>query len=279
MTGRPRFARVFTELTALAVLAMGCGRDGSQLPGMPPGPMVLVPAGALGEREVGAFWMDVHEVTNDAFATFVDATGYVTEAERLGDAAVFVLDEASGAGAWRLVEGADWRRPEGPGSSIAGRGDHPVVHVSYGDARAYASWAGKRLATEAEWEHAARGGLTDGVYPWGDTLEPDGRILANYWQGVFPIANETRDGFFGTAPVGSFPPNAYGLHDMAGNVWEWTDAEAEGASVAGVRGGSYLCSRAASGQPPCEGYRLDARQSKPVEDANSNVGFRCARSE
>lgn len=202
---------------------------------------------------VDPFWMDRTEVTNAQFAEFVAMTGYVTDAEKdltVDDLAGQVEDVSSIAkedllaGAicynssfdpsmidksqpgwpyriWHVVTGANWRRPEGPDSSINDRMDHPVVHITYADAQAYAKWAGKRLPTEAEWEFAARGGLKGKNYPWGNDPKPDGKWRHNIWQGVFPYKNEVKDGYEGTAPVASFPANAYGLYDMTGNVWEW----------------------------------------------------------
>lgn len=240
---------------------------------------------------IGSFWIDAFEVTNGDFGAFVKATGFVTDAERIGNAAVF--DPALGAAGqapWVLVDGADWRHPLGPDSTIEGRDKHPVVQVSWNDAAAFAAWRGVRLPTDEEWEFAARGGLDDEPFPWGSTLEPGGRILANYWQGEFPRSNLGRDGFLGTAPVGRYDPNGYGLFDLAGNVWEWTaGGPATGsvpppqsmaqtaAQLRSVRGGSYLCrERAVEPFHACRGYVVYSRQFKDVTDGNSNVGFRCA---
>jgi sulfatase modifying factor 1 len=199
--------------------------------------------------QVQGFWMDEHDVTNAEFSKFVEATGYVTTAERKVDWEELKKevppgtpkpdDSALAAGAlvftptagpvplndlsawWRWVHGANWRHPEGPDSSILGKENHPVVQVSWLDAVAYAQWAGKRLPTEAEWEFAARGGLESKRYVWGDEFKPGGKHMANTWQGIFPVTNTAEDGFVGTSPVGSFPANGYGLYDMAGNVWQW----------------------------------------------------------
>ena len=191
---------------------------------------------------VGAFWMDRSVVTNREFRAFVEATGYVTLAERPANpsrlpgalpellapsSVVFQkaqqrVDLRNHYNWWAYVPGADWRRPQGPGSSIEGLDDHPAVHVAFEDAQAYADWAGKELPSEAEWEFAARGGLEAAEYTWGDEFAPGGALMANTWQGEFPWQNLLQDGYEWTAPVGSFPPNGYGLYDMAGNVWEWT---------------------------------------------------------
>src|SRR5690554_3981150 len=191
---------------------------------------------------VDGFWMDRCAVTNDQFRRFVEATGYVTLAERAPDPADYPgarpellvpasvvfrpphhrVDLRNAYNWWTYVPGADWRHPLGPESSIEGLGDHPVVHVAYEDAEAYARWSGKDLPTEAEWEFAARGGLEGAIYAWGDEFMPGGQIMANTWQGEFPFQNLVLDGFEWTAPVRSFPPNGYGLYEMTGNVWEWT---------------------------------------------------------
>jgi sulfatase modifying factor 1 len=213
-----------------------------------------------------------HAVTNAEFSLFVDATGYVTQAERFGWSFVFggLLPDDFPATAgiarapwWRQVCGAAWYQPEGDGSSIEGRLDHPVVHVSLIDALEYCRWRGVRLPTEAEWELAARGGRKDSTYPWGDELEPDGEHRMNVWQGDFPASNTVADGYYGTAPVNAYEPNGYGLFNMTGNVWEWT---ADGAQ----KGGSYLCHASY-----CRGYRIAARQMPSAESSAGNAGFRC----
>jgi formylglycine-generating enzyme required for sulfatase activity len=233
---------------------------------------------------VAAFWIDAREVTVAEFARFVAATGYVTDAERFGWSEVF--DRA--AGEWRRADGADWRHPDGPASAAAPA--EPVTQVSWNDAGRFAAWAGKRLPTEAEFECAARGGLEGKAYAWGDDLEPSGRPPANWWQGEFPARDTGADGFAGRAPVGSFPPNGYGLYDMTGNVWEWcADWFGEGyyaVSPAGsprgpaageervIRGGSWMCAA-----NYCRGYRVAARSHATPDSGMNNLGFRCARDE
>src|SRR4051794_6242887 len=249
---------------------------------------------------VGPFRIAPVAVTNAAFAAFVAATGHVTDAERYGWSFVFAgllpddfppTRAVAAAPWWRQVEGAAWDRPEGPGSSTAGRDDHPAVHVSHTDAEAYCRWAGGRLPTEAEWEYAARGGLEGRTFPWGDELEPGGEHRMNVWQGEFPTSNTLEDGFYATAPVdprmtvgrgesppsnppedgfyapapvAAFAPNAYGLHNPTGNVWEWT---AEGLQ----KGGSSLCHASY-----CRRYRIAARQLVEADSSAGNVGFRLA---
>jgi sulfatase modifying factor 1 len=271
---------------------------------------------------VGAFSVRSTTVTNSQYAAFVDDTGYVTLAERPLDPAEFPGAPAENlvAGSlvftmtrgpvdlrhmsqwWTWTPGARWSQPEGPGSSIEDRQDHPVVHVAYEDAEAFARWAGEELPSEAEWEYAARAGGDGTAFIWGDDAVPDGQYLANFWQGDFPWRNNEADGFAGTAPVGSYSPNDFGLHDMAGNVWEWTTdwyadghpAEAEtaccvptdprGPSIESsfdpgqpqfsiprrvIKGGSFLCA-----DNYCQRYRPAARRPQMIDTGMSHVGFR-----
>jgi formylglycine-generating enzyme required for sulfatase activity len=270
---------------------------------------------------VAGFWIDRHTVTNKEFRRFVDATGYVTSAEKPANAANYPgaqpemlvpssvmfrkplgrVDLRNPYNWWVYVSGADWRHPRGPASSLQGLWDHPVVHVAFEDAEAYARWAGKALPTEAEWEFAARGGLEGAEYVWGDELMPEGKPLANTWQGEFPWQNLLEDQFEWTAPVGSFPPNGYGLYDMAGNVWEWTtdwyqehdkiehacctptnprggsehasyDPRTPGVKIPRkvMKGGSYLCA-----PNYCRRYRPAARMAQGIDTSTCHLGFRC----
>jgi formylglycine-generating enzyme required for sulfatase activity len=276
--------------------------------------------------QIDSFQMDVTEVTNAQFKAFVDATGYKTVAERLLDweemkkqlppdtpkpadslmhpgALVFhptdspvPLDDPSVW--WRWTIGANWLHPSGPGSNIDSIMNHPVVHIAWEDANAFAKWAGKRLPTEAEWEWAARGGLQNTIYAWGNELMPGEKPQANFFQGFFPYKNESKDGFVGTAPVKSFPPNGYGLYDMAGNVWEWCQdwfdegyykkSAGEQKNTSGpdkaynprmpfqqervIRGGSFLCS-----EEYCSGYRNARRMGSTPDTGLSHSGFRCVK--
>ncbi|MDE2364691.1 MAG: formylglycine-generating enzyme family protein [Hyphomicrobiales bacterium] len=252
-----------------------------------------------------AFLIDKYAVSSARFARFVAATGYQTEAERLGWSFVFAgllpddFEETRGVAAapwWRQVFGADWRHPEGPHSSIEGRETNPVTHVSHNDALAFCVWAGKRLPREAEWEKAARGGLEGARFPWGDEETPGGRHPCNVWQGTFPSHNACGDGFYGLAPVDSFEPNGYGLHNMAGNAWDWCadwftplrfgreglarpapDASAildprgpEDGELRVMRGGSYLCHPSY-----CWRYRNGARSSATPDSGAGHISFRC----
>ncbi|MCH6471784.1 formylglycine-generating enzyme family protein [Sinomonas sp. 5-5] len=250
--------------------------------------------------QVSPFEIDATTVTNADFTEFIEATGYSTDAERLGFSAVFHLALAADEGDilgqpaqtpwWLGVRGADWRHPGGPRSDISSRADHPVVHVSWNDANAYCVWAGRRLPTEAEWEFASRGGLSGARYPWGDELmAPDGTWQTNIWQGTFPTENTSDDGFITTAPVRTFRPNAYGLWQSVGNVWEWCEdgfspstyskdaalglvKDPRGAATGTLRvmrGGSYLCH-----DSYCNRYRNAARTSNTPDSSMGNTGFR-----
>ena len=276
---------------------------------------------------VDGFWMDATPVTNRQFAAFVEATGHVTAAERKPDPRDYpgALPHMLRAGSlvfsptprpvsledwsqwWSFKFGADWRHPLGPDSSIRGLDDHPVVHVAYPDALAYARWAGKSLPTEAQWEYAARGGLEGAEFAWGDELTPNGRHMANTWQGAFPFENTAEDGHERTSPVGSYPANGYGLFDMIGNVWEWTcdwyepkhPDEALKACCTPLnprggreersydplqpsiriprkvlKGGSHLCAPSY-----CRRYRPAARHPEPIDTSAGHVGFRCVTDE
>jgi formylglycine-generating enzyme len=272
---------------------------------------------------VSGFWIDKFQVTNKRFQRFVRETGHVTVAERVPNAEDYpgAKPEMLVAGSvvfkpprqpvdlgnhynwWAWSKGANWRHPEGPGSSLKGKDDYPVLHVAWEDVEAYAKWAGKAIPTEAEWEFAARGGLKGKEFAWGDELTPKGKMLANYWQGEFPIKNLVLDGYERTAPVGSFPPNGYGLYDMIGNAWEWTadwyagqhqvahaccspdlvnplggsregsvDPNVPGADIPRkvLKGGSFACA-----ENYCRRYRPAARMAHPIDTGTNHISFRC----
>jgi formylglycine-generating enzyme required for sulfatase activity len=231
---------------------------------------------------VAPLWIDPFAVTNAAFAEFVVATAHVTTAERAGWSFVFAgllphdfppTRGVAQAPWWREVLGASWRCPEGPHSSVDDRPDHPVVHVSWLDAMTYCRWAGVRLPTEAEWEWAARGGLVQKRFPWGDELTPGGDHRCNVWQGEFPGRNTLEDGWLGTAPVDAYEANGFGLYNTSGNVWEWC-LNPFGATVAvkAIRGGSYLCC-----DSYCNRYRVAARSSNTMDSTTGHMGFRVVR--
>jgi sulfatase modifying factor 1 len=304
----------------------------SEPPGPAPKGMVWIPPGkfSMGSAyqpfgdarpihtvELDGFWLDETPVTNRQFVAFVQATGYLTVAEQKPDPKEFPgvpeenlvpgslvftppdrpVDLTNYAAWWSFVPGASWQHPEGPQSGIVGREDHPVVQVCYLDAVEYAKWAGKRLPTEAEWEFAARGGLTQQPYVWGDEFEPDGKVMANTWQGRFPYQNTQQDGWARTSPVKAFPPNDFGLYDVAGNVWEWCsdwyrpdyyehspghnpqgpddsfDPNEPGLPKRVQRGGSFLCS-----DQYCSRYMPGGRGKGDINTGSSHVGFRCAKS-
>jgi sulfatase modifying factor 1 len=250
--------------------------------------------GPAHDVDLSAYAVARHTVTNAAFATFAGSTGHTTTAERIGNSFVFAgllpdgfapTQGLAAAPWWRLVDGADWRHPEGPQSDIVGRKNHPVVHVSWFDAVAYCQWSGTTLPTEAQWECAARGGINGEHYPWGREREPDGVHLMNVYQGTFPTADTGDDGWVGTCPVGSFPPNGFGLHEMTGNVWEWcsdwfdpsyylhspkSEPSGPDQGMARVmRGGSYLCH-----ESYCVRYRVGARSRNAPDSTSGNIGFR-----
>jgi formylglycine-generating enzyme required for sulfatase activity len=253
--------------------------------------------GPAREVTVSPFYIDETTVTNEQFAQFIKATGFKTEADRYDWSFVFhlfvpppvaetVKQAVAEAPWWWQVQGANWSQPEGPGSTYEDRLDHPVVHVAWTDAIAYCEWANKRLPAEAEWEMAARGGLEERTFAWGDVLTPDGQHMCNIWQGRFPDTNSAEDGFAGSAPVKSYKQNGYGLYDVAGNVWEWqSDWFSPGYHRAGpqknpkgaatgvsksIRGGSYLCH-----DSYCNRYRVAARSSNTPDSSTGNLGFRC----
>ena len=267
--------------------------------------------GPVHDEHVGPFAIEQHPVTNAQFSEFVSETGYLTVAERPLDQTLFPdlpaeelepgalafaptpgpVDLSNWRQWWRWSVGADWRHPFGPESSIEEKSDHPVVQVAYDDAEAYANWAGRRLPSEAEWEYAARAGSTS-TYAWGEEVRPDGQLMANTWQGRFPYQNSGAHGWVGTSPVGSFPPNGFGLVDMVGNVWEWTTtsyqarhtvtspccgpAAAPAQQVAdqttrkALKGGSHLCA-----PEYCLRYRPAARSPQSLDTSTTHIGFRC----
>jgi formylglycine-generating enzyme len=315
MTERAVSATVENALPEMARIPGGTFRMGSDRHYPEEAPSHLV--------EVDGFWIDVTPVTNRQFRAFVEATGYVTLAETVLDPKDYprALPQMLRAGSlmfnpphdavdlshwsqwWKFQFGANWNEPYGQSSSIKGLHDHPVVHVAYRDAEAYAGWAGKALPTEAEWEFAARGGLDGAEFAWGDEFTPGGKHMANTWQGEFPHENTQADGWARTSPVKSYPPNGYGLYDMIGNVWEWTTdfwstrhaagapkaccvpQNPRGGSEAGsydptrpeiriprrvLKGGSHLCA-----PNYCRRYRPAARHAQPVDSSMSHIGFRC----
>ncbi|OXU24542.1 hypothetical protein TSAR_015610 [Trichomalopsis sarcophagae] len=249
------------------------------------------------EVELGTFYIDKYEVSNADFQEFVTASNYKTEAEKFGDSFVFegllskdikneIKEAVAQAPWWLPVKGAVWSQPEGRDSNIKDRMDHPVVHVSWNDAVAYCKWIGKRLPTEAEWEVTCRGGLNDRLFPWGNKLIPNNEHRTNIWQGEFPLNNTVEDGFDRTNPVSYFPPNAYGVHNIIGNVWEWTSdwwktkhtdekqtnpTGAPNGSDKVKKGGSYLCHKSY-----CYRYRCAARSQNTPDTSAGNLGFRCA---
>jgi formylglycine-generating enzyme required for sulfatase activity len=344
---------IFTLAAAPVVWATGCGRQpdsapasgtAAASPGTAPPGMVWIPGGefAMGSDAsseslcampgttrdalpvhpvyVDGFWMDATEVTNQQFREFVEATGYITIAERAPTAAEFPTapPENLVAGStvftmspapipldnyfrwWRYQKGASWRHPEGPGSDVTDRGDYPAVHIAWSDAVAYAMWAGKRLPTEAEWEFAARGGLAGSLYAWGQEFRPGGKSMANTWQGQFPVQDTGADGHAGIAPVGQYPPNGYGLYDVAGNVWEWCsdwyrpdyyaqlaarglarnprgpdasfDPSEPGEKKRVHRGGSFLCT-----DQYCTRYMVGTRGKGEITTGSNHLGFRCVK--
>ncbi|MNI29484.1 Serine/threonine-protein kinase pkn1 [compost metagenome] len=242
--------------------------------------------------KLDAYYMDKYAVSNEQFARFINDTGYETDAQKYGWSFVFHLfvhdvDSKDIVGIpqdtpwWIGVQGASWKNPEGRSSTISERLNHPVTHVSWNDAKAYAKWAGKRLPTEAEWEYAAASGVIDRKYPWGNELHQDERHHCNIWQGEFPHTNSEKDGYLGTAPVDSYEPNEYGLYNMSGNVWEWSEdtfsydpsESAQGfldPTVKLIKGGSYLCH-----QSYCNRYRLSARTFNTSDSSTGHMGFRC----
>jgi formylglycine-generating enzyme len=291
-----RLERICFSMALSALCVCTLVRAAEHPPTTAPADMVQIPGGSfrmgtndgfpyegpVHEVVVRSFWMDRHEVSNAEFEKFVKATGYLTEAEALQWSGVFDSKEKT----WGKSDGANWRHPDGPASPA--KPEEPVVQVSIKDAMEYAKWAGKRLPTEAEFEYAARGGLEEKKYAWGDELHPGGKFMANVWQGFFPDDNEGKDGFLMRAPVGSFPANGYGLHDITGNVWEWCSdwfdpgyyarspkedpKGAEQGEERVIRGGSWMCS-----ENYCVGHRVAARNHTASDSGLNNLGFRCVK--
>ncbi len=285
------------DITDMSFVPSGSFRMGSNIPmGFEDG------EGPIRIVHIDSFMMDDKAVSNIEFSRFIKETKYITDAERIGWSYIFAaqLHPASEsfivnrsvveAPWWLAVKNANWRTPDGPGSSIIDKAEHPVVHVSWNDASAFAKWSGKRLPTECEWEKAARGGFEDRLYPWGNELLFNGKHQTNIWQGDFPQVNTGEDGYFGTAPVNSFEPNGFGLFNMSGNVWEWCsdwwssswhkrDLKATRINPRGpdsgvnkvIRGGSFLCHASY-----CERYRVSARTQTSPNISTSHIGFRCA---
>jgi formylglycine-generating enzyme len=281
----------FVSALLILVFMSSCQQQVSKADGM-----VLIPGGTfrmgtddgmpfegpVHDVSVKSFWIDKHEVTVGEFARFIEATNYVTDAEKFGWSVVFDIE----TGEWKRIDGANWRHPEG--GDAEADANEPIVQVSWSDASAYAKWSGKRLPTEAEWESAARGGLVGKKYAWGDELRPGGKPVANWWQGVFPEKNTGEDGFIRRARVESFPPNGYGLYDAGGNVWEWcadwysddyyenspsdNPRGAAGGDERVIRGGSWMCA-----ENFCTNYRVAARSHSVPDTGLNNLGFRCVR--
>lgn len=296
----------FLRILLAVFLLQACKDSESQKTGQPqlspaktclntePAPIVIDNATALIGSDLGypeerpprqvildAFEIDTVEVTNAQFEKFVDETGYVTEAEKIQPGfeapggAVFTEPTAANPSWWHFVEGANWRHPEGPYSSIINRKSDPVVQVTLTDAKAYAEWIGRRLPTEAEWEYAAKAG-SQTLYVWGNERSLEGKEMANTWQGAFPIKNTGDDGYNLRAPVGCYEPNGFGLYDMIGNVWEWTDTvwDYPASSTANIiKGGSFLCA-----ENYCRRYRASARQPQEVDFSTNHIGFRTVKS-
>jgi formylglycine-generating enzyme required for sulfatase activity len=252
---------------------------------IPAGSVVLGQAPSFPEEgpsmrvQVKGFQIQIHEVTNRQFAAFVSATGYVTDAEKSlsrtdggAGSAVFEAGANGQSGRWTLVPGATWKSPKGPGSTIEGRDNDPVIHVSNQDAKAYAVWAGGRLPSEIEWEYAAQSGLPDPENTRSGAYDPARKPIANTWQGIFPFGDDGADGFASIAPVGCFPPSRLGLYDMIGNVWEWTDTPFQNGPSGTIKGGSWLCS-----DNFCGRYRPQARQAQDRDFSSNHIGIRLVK--